>query len=489
MHVPNRGATSFFSTETPDESGSAFRWASLRWFSFLFVAAFMLAGSVALADDDDGEIPDEDATNTPFHVQPDEEFIVPKGDIRPGAGRHVLLKDSGKKLVVGRIHVEGDKRYLVMMPDGTLVSVTKEEAKITDRPFEVKSRDEIEAALITGPLEEFESKRTKRFLYIYNCSDAYSKATSTILETMYPKLLNFCKNLDLDLHDPEFPLVVIMFGDRESFDEYKPMPRGVAAYYSMISNHIVMYEDPELTAISPALALKQSVSTIAHEGVHQLFYNVGVQQRFSRWPMWMGEGLPEYCSPTETGQRTKWRGLGLVNNLRMWSLLEYREDLTKKRGWFKLEEAVEAEGLTSLGYAHAWATVFAMAKNRKTKKQFAACVRDMSKLGPLEKAPEPGYYFKKHFGDSYKENAEHVVKELKRASKKYKDPIENQTYFVAVIETRSSYHTRISTSIVALRKWAKSAAEYGVDGTFRVEAFPNRETAKKARIKFLRGGY
>lgn len=484
MHVRHCGATA---TDLVDKH-NAFRFgrAGVWFISHLLMAIILCASGATLAAEDDDELPDEDSSQTPFHMQPDDEFVIPEGDIRPGAGRHVLLNDSSGKPVVGRIHVEGDNRYLVLMPDGVIQSVSKEEAVITNRPFKVRSRDEIQESLVNGPFEGFEVKRTKNFLYLYTCSKPFSKATSTILETMYPKLRNFCENLDLDIHDPEFPLVVIMFGDRESFDEYKQMPRGVAAYYSMISNHIVMYEDPELTEISPQLALKQSVSTIAHEGVHQILYNIGVQQRFSRWPMWIGEGLPEYCSPTETGQRAKWRGLGLVNNLRMHSLLQYRDYKKGKPDWFALKGVVEAKGLTALGYAHAWGIVYGMAKSRKTKDKFAALLRDLSDMGPLEKSPEPGYYFRKHFGDDYRENRKHVVKELGKVKKKYVDPIENQTYFVAVIETRSAYHTQISTSLSALKEWASTASAHGVDGTFRIQAFPSRTKARAAKAKFLR---
>ena len=456
----------------------------LSWL-LIVLTLFASNGGLALAADS----PDEDAA--PPQFQAGDEFILPEGDIRPGNGRKVFLKSSdSRKLTVGRIFVEGDKRYLVTMPDGSLVSVTKDEVSITDRPFVVKSAEAMEKSLLSGRFEGFKSKRTKRYLYIYDCSDAYFKAANMILETMHPKILNFCKNLDLDLQECEFPLVVIMFGDRQSFDEYKALPRGVAAYYSFVSNFIVMYDDPVLSEYAPQYALKSSVSTIAHEGVHQILGNVGIQRRFARWPMWIQEGLPEYCAPTESGKRVRWRGLGRVNHLRMRELILYREYAKKKGGrkkqWFDLKEVVEAKGLTSLGYAHGWGMVYGLAKSRKTKDQFAALLRDVSKLGPLEEPPEPGYYFRKHFGKDYKANAEHVVKELNKARKKYVDPIENQTYFVAVIETRRSYYTRVSPSVSMLRKWAKKASRDGVQGTFRIEAFASRKQALVARDNFLR---
>ena len=85
-----------------------------------------------------------------------------------------------------------------------------------------------------------------------------------------------------------------------------------------------------MAEIAPDLAVKQSISTIAHEGVHQVLHNIGVQQRLSRWPMWISEGLPEYFAPTQVDERIRWKGVGLVNDLRLHSLVEYlRERLAR----------------------------------------------------------------------------------------------------------------------------------------------------------------
>ena len=53
------------------------------------------------------------------------------------------------------------------------------------------------------------------------------------------------------------------------------------AYYDVLSNRIVMYEETALWKIKPDLALQQALATIAHEGRHQILHNIGVQQRLS----------------------------------------------------------------------------------------------------------------------------------------------------------------------------------------------------------------
>src|SRR5207244_578731 len=89
------------------------------------------------------------------------------------------------------------------------------------------------------------------------------------------------------------------------------------------TNWVIMYEMSKLAEVAPEIALKQAVSTVAHEGVHQVLFNIGVQQRLSRWPMWISEGLPEYFAPTDVTKDIRWKGVGTVNDLRMSELNRY----------------------------------------------------------------------------------------------------------------------------------------------------------------------
>ena len=98
--------------------------------------------------------------------------------------------------------------------------------------------------------------------------------------------------MDINTHDPEIPLVVIMFNTEAQFQAYSEgqrVPHGAVAYYNMVNNHIVLHEESRLFASSPELARGQLLSTIAHEGAHQILHNIGVQQRLSMWPMWLTE--------------------------------------------------------------------------------------------------------------------------------------------------------------------------------------------------------
>ena len=76
-----------------------------------------------------------------------------------------------------------------------------------------------------------------------------------------------------------------------------------------------------------ALLTKQ---TAAHEGTHQVLQNIGVQPRLSAWPLWLVEGLAEYCatpSCSRAGEPT-WDGLGQINSLHMATLRELADPLS-----------------------------------------------------------------------------------------------------------------------------------------------------------------
>lgn len=400
------------------------------------------------------------------------------GDPIPGRGRRVALVDPHQRFVVGRVHVEvyderdGVEKYVVLLPDGRLHTVKKSDTVETDRPFQPYSKEEILEQLRAQNFQDFQSRSTARFLYVYNTTTEFAQATGTILETMYPALYQFCEGRGLEVHDPEFPLVVVMFRNRDEFDRYRKQPPGVAAYYNTVSNQVVLYSDADLAKVSLELAMKSSISTIAHEGVHQILSNIGAAQRLARWPLWIGEGLAEYFAPTETGKRVRWKGLGLVHDLRMYELVQHAK-ATKSIGtqWFGLRKTVDAETLDSLGYAVAWATVYVLAKSKR--EEFSSFLQELSKLQPMESAA-PGKLFRKHFGDNFVSHEKEIVAALREVD--YVDPIANLTYYVGIAEVAEGrLVAAMSVSPRAIIQWRDKQA--GLQ-RFAIKPFPNKSVAR-----------
>jgi hypothetical protein len=307
---------------------------------------------------------------------------------------------------------------------------------------------------------------------------------------MYPAILAYFKRLKLPVHHPEVPLVAVMFRTEEEFRKYEPIPEGIAAYYNSVTNHIVMYEQSDLVELAPELAMKQSIGTIAHEGIHQILHNIGVQQRLSRWPMWLSEGLAEYFAPTTVGTRLRWKGVGQPNDLRMYELDRFMQARPGKRGEM-VENVAGAARLTSAGYAAAWSLTHYLASRKQ--EAFQDYLRDIARLGPLE--PSAGRetsardeLFARHFGTDFARLEDDLVEHLR--SLPYVDPIANQTHYVVLIDTSVMRSAAVTTSPANVRKWqedtlTKLPATVRAATRFQVMPFANKELAQQYADRFL----
>ncbi len=421
----------------------------------------------------------------------DSALFVPEGaPVRRGQGQHVLMKDSAGADVVALLHADVGDRRLVILSDGRLESVATSRAPITSEPFRPATKEEIAEQLKAKGFRNFNVRSTARFIYVYNTSAAFYKGTSRILETMYPAVLAYFKRLKLPVDHPQVPLVAIMFRTEEEFQKFEPIPAGIAAYYNTISNHIVMYEQSDLVEVAPELAMKQSIGTIAHEGIHQILHNIGAQQRLSRWPMWVSEGLAEYFAPTSVDHRLRWKGVGMPHDLRMHELAQFMKARPETNGQI-IDEVVGAERLTSSGYAAAWSLTHYLASRQKEK--FQDFLREVAQLGPLE--PPDGRsavvgrrLFVKYFGDDYAAIEKALVEHLK--SLPYVDPVANQTHYVVLLDSTTRRTAGVTTSPAGARKFQQEALtrlppQIRAATRFQIMPFANKQLAEHYAEQFL----
>ncbi len=419
---------------------------------------------------------------------------LPAGAIRPGAKTDlVTTNDAENRPVVGRVHAWIGRSAVILLPDGELVTRKAGEFDPTERPFKPVTCETLAKELTSGEFKGFRSRVTKHFVFIYNTSEEFAKATSTILETMLPGVTQYATAQKIDVHDPEMPLVVVMFATDEEFQKYRRMPEGVVAYYHTLSNRVFMYERGKLFEQRPDLAIGESISTIAHEGAHQILHNIGVQQRLSLWPMWLSEGLAEFYAPTSVGSRLRWKGAGQVNDLRMFELEQYvKSNSAKKPDGRMIEHTVLAGRLTSTGYATSWALTHYLARNRRA--EFNAFVKSCSQIGPLQAWGElvpPGIVqenwtnFNAVFADP---PADMELKLLGHLGKQpYTDPFKDYPHFVATLVAGDARRPvqRIGTfhSPALAQKWLTETtdglpAEIRGSAKSQVKMFPNRAQAE-----------
>jgi hypothetical protein len=405
--------------------------------------------------------------------------------------------------VVALVHVDVADERIVIMADGRLRVFPAAEATPTSDDFVPATQKEL-AASLSAEFPGFKVKTTPHYVFVYNSSDEFYTGTSSILESMHPGVQQFLKRLGLEVREPVTPLAVIMFRTREEFDALHKMPEEIAAYYDGVSNHVVLYEQNDLVEQAPELALRQAISTVAHEGVHQILHNNGVQQRLSRWPIWISEGLPEYLAPTVIDvtsiRRTlKWKGAGTVNDLRMLAL-----DRLLKSDGANVDDlvslAVNARELDSTGYAASWALTHFLALKHKAK--FTKYLQAVSQIEPLAersstvvaKSADGVAKFNELFGDDHARLSKELLHHLRKLP--YKDPLANQTFYVVTMIVKQGNSAQVSagmtTSPGSVRQWQAEARQKLPPqlrplSSFSVRTFPNKPQAQAYLDGVLRG--
>ncbi len=415
------------------------------------------------------------------------------GDLDHPQNERLAVRDGDGNRVVARYLVGSGDARIVMLPDGRLEAYDAQLTAPTDDPFVPMSMDEIrDRWLADERLSKLGMKsiQSQRFLFLYNTSEPFIRATRTILETMYPAVRKYFQRTKIETHEPEFPLVVIAFATDDQFQEFKRMPEGVVAYYDSTLNSVSMYEQSRLNRVAPQVAIMNSISTVAHEGVHQILHNIGVQQRLSRWPMWLSEGLPEFFAPTSTGAGAKWKGLGAPNDLRMKEIVDDVKRGQRLGSGIHLERLVQLDAFDSKEYAYSWGVIHWMA--RKHRDELFACIREASELQPLAyladgngddgngddgngddriQAKRKTTLFENQLGGNYAALERDLSAHL--SSLQWTDPVENQIHYLVI----SGSQVTLTSSPETVQKLRKSTLPTRM---FRVQRFPNRTSAMRA---------
>ncbi|HEY1065661.1 MAG TPA: DUF1570 domain-containing protein, partial [Pirellulales bacterium] len=214
------------------------------------------------------------------------------------AGKNVLIRpEKQSNRIVSRVVAEQDGATFAMLPSGEIVIDQSGTVTPTQEVYRASSVDDLAAELTDSVFPGFKTAKSKRYLFVYNCSEGFRKLTSGILESMFTPLQNYFKRERFEVVDPEHPLVVVIFETHQEMREYREIPESVVAFYEPLSNRVVLSERSRMVEVAPELGVPQAFATIAHEGVHQILHNIGVQHRLCRWPAWISEGLPEYFAP------------------------------------------------------------------------------------------------------------------------------------------------------------------------------------------------
>jgi hypothetical protein len=257
--------------------------------------------------------------------------------------------------------------------------------------------------------------KTSNYLIFYRSSRTFAESSGRWLEDLYSQLLDAFRRHNMPVHEAEFPLVAVIYDTEERFRASHQVDREVQACYEIYSNRIYFYESSENDSNAPEVSALRKPQTVAHEGTHQILQNIGVHPRLGAWPLWLVEGLAEYCATpasTRKGGKPTWDGLGMINGLHMATIRELEDPLSndvrgrvpqsktlrREPGKPLVEALIRKTQLNPTEYALAWAMTHYLAVKRED--DFVAYLKTMSQIQPLKPLTPEDHLaeFRKAFG-------------------------------------------------------------------------------------------
>jgi Protein of unknown function (DUF1570) len=421
---------------------------------------------------------------TPPPPMPDSSTIsiAPPPRVGDEGPRRVLVRDKQRgRAIVAREYEMVKDRMAVLLPDGQIG--WPDGPILTQKPFVPSSMEEMAASILDDPeFATFRVHPTAHYLIVYRCSENFAKASGKLLERLHDGLTAALKKNGLPVASMEFPLVAVIFSTEDDFRANRRVSPDVQAYYDRFSNRIFFYEKSRRDQDAPEVSALRKPQTVAHEGTHQILHNVGIQPRLSDWPLWLVEGLAEYCSsPKVTKNGVDWAGLGQANPIHLATIRDLddphpdqfkngpnAELLKRDRSKPLVEYLVTRKDLTPTDYALSWALTHYLATQRI--EDFVAYIKRMSHLKPFEEqAPEEQLAtFREIFGKDLAQMDGKVAKHLKKFQQGDVLP-----YYAVIFEQPIGPMIRrqamVSQSPSVIRQWLESVvAPEGGEHHYRI---------------------
>ena len=234
-------------------------------------------------------------------------------------------------------------------------------------------RDKLDQAKI-GPLNTIHSAH---YVGIGDAPQAFITIILADCEQLAADYQRYFGYLGFHLHQPDRPLIVIMYRDDRSFGKFFRLPSRLEAaekaraqpekaraqpvgIYFRTTNVMHVF-DWRNVPIEPR-ASHRNMETLAHEGTHQLSFNTGLLNRAGDTPLCIVEGLGMHGEPRKT---TGPSDFGRLNLLRMYDLAK----IQRRVPWIPVRELIGDDWFRAgnadrimLGYAQSWLLVHYLIK-------------------------------------------------------------------------------------------------------------------------------
>jgi hypothetical protein len=323
----------------------------------------------------------------------------------------VELVSDGKEFE-GRLEAKGRNSCWIMGRDGQLrgFEINRlDSVRTLSEHFREYSSAELRDQLRRELPKHFRIEGTGHFLV---CAEQNNRRIGEVCEDTYRTFRRYFSVRGFKISEPEFPLVVIVFPDRDSFvrysrrDKLEP-PAGMLGYYMRMTNRTALFDQDDsglAAAPSPQPASLASFfdrrddgttlqsglnpaarspfelpvrfdatvegdlhSTIVHETTHQVAFNTGLHSRIGETPKWVIEGLATMFEAPGIHDSRSGSPMTRINRSRY---LWFENYLKHRRRPHSLKDFISTDDMyassTLDAYAEGWALTFFLAETRHT---------------------------------------------------------------------------------------------------------------------------
>lgn len=302
----------------------------------------------------------------------------------------------GVLTIKGNLIAKSEFELLIQTSDQRLWRMSRADLRrhaVTPEPTSPLGREPL-SELLRAAFPDHKIEHSTHYLVCHDVSPDEAHQAERLLERVYQAYFDFCRELELPVHEPDFLLVVLLFRDGNSFskhmlDELGGNAANVTAFYSLASNQIACHLAAEqartsfLASSVPLDARTKLATHLVHEATHQLMCNSGLQQRMAEYPLWVSEGLAAYFEPGDPYAPSGWRRPGTMNTLRLGELTALlhtpgRADLTSM---ISSDASFRNTTIASESYSLAWGLTYFLLKRHP--REFAEYLCDLSHAAPL----------------------------------------------------------------------------------------------------------
>ena len=274
------------------------------------------------------------------------------------AGQWTLKLDLHGRQVEGTPVFWSPSHVLLLGRDGSLWGFAPDEARNfskTSDDFRGYSASEIRGRMQRQFGREFEVSGTGHYLVVHPAGQRDRWAAR--FEELSRSFVHYFSTRGFRPHEPQFPLVAVVFPRHRDFVRHAAkvdakISRDTLGYYSMQSNHVLLYDVTERTGNDQDWHI--NAETIIHEATHQTAFNTGVHSRLSELPAWVGEGLGTmFEAPGVWNSRHHTRQSDRLNRYRLASFKRYA---ARGRRSGSLAELIKSDRIFKANAARAYAS-------------------------------------------------------------------------------------------------------------------------------------